>query len=85
MERITSNDDLTPGKWYWCRTKGGVMQANGKETEPGNWVASQVKGGMWKSIMDGMWCDRNNDQALGIYEIYGPIPVPNAELKGGPR
>ena len=76
MKRILKDDELTPGEWYWVRTKGGSLLANGKTTNPGIFTVSQVLGGLWKSIMNGMWCDKNNSQALEIYEIYGPIPRP---------
>lgn len=82
MKRILSNDELIPGNWYWIRSKGCQLLQNGETTSPGNFRPSQVKGfnggvcGRPKSISDGMWCDPTNDQALGHYEIYGPIELP---------
>jgi hypothetical protein len=80
MKRILKNDDLIPDEWYWVRSKGGEKMHNGSLSEPGVFVASKVNGGKVKSIMVRMWCDSSNDQALHHYEIYGPIPRPDANL-----
>jgi hypothetical protein len=78
MKRITSNDDLTPGLWYWLRPKGGVLLANGKVSEPGDFSAKKVTRSHWKAIGD-VWCDPDNDQALAMFDIYGPIPLPSPD------
>ena len=79
MERVTSNDELIPGLWYWRRLKGGAKLANGGTLLPGEFSAKKVTQGHWKAIGD-MWCDNDNDQALGMYDIYGPIPWPVPNL-----
>jgi hypothetical protein len=86
MKRISNNDELAVGNWYWVRPKGAGGFIQKGVVAQGGFVASRVEctkpfklaPNGWKSIMNGMWCDHLNDQALAIYEIYGPIPFPDA-------
>lgn len=67
MKRITSNDELIVGKWYWTRLHGYSC---------GYRALQVIRRSEYKTFHNGMCRDPENDQALANYEIYGPIPEP---------
>lgn len=66
MKHITNPDDLEVGRHYWLVDK---MTGNAK--------ISQLKSeeADWKYFEGRMWVRPDNNQAMNIWDIYGPIPM----------
>jgi hypothetical protein len=69
--KITSNDQLVVGQWYWCRTKFNVAA----DVSPHQ--VRETSGFKYVGVGDRMWCDPKNDQFLGSFDAWGPIPRPH--------
>lgn len=65
--QILSNDNLVVGRYYWC-----IHKNSGIET-------IEIVGEMYKNKYLGygkIWATDSNNQALTVWDIYGPIPLP---------
>lgn len=68
--KVTSNDELIIGEYYWCVSK--LFDSQHIE------VVSEISD---RKIIGDIWAFEENNQALEKYDIYGPIPRPTT-VKG---
>ena len=73
MQKITSNDQLIPGEWYWCISKNFTNRMNIYEVV-------QLEDDT-KYLAERVWATDHNSQALEKWDIYGPIPKPYLEVQ----
>ena len=65
MKHITNPDELEIGRQYWLVDK-----------TTGNAKISQLKAeDNWKYFESRMWVNTDNNQAMELWDIYGPIPM----------
>ena len=67
--QILENSQLEVGKYYHCYTK-----TTGRHSI--ELCKDGVCAGEPKYLANRIWADDNNNQALGLWDIYGPIEVP---------